>query len=128
MAGSDWPVECFERDRPHLRVAAFPMLGSLTAVDAGGRSRRCSPSLPRGLAGDAEAGADLSPGVATQALDRLGYGDVDPSDRPGMRARASTSTSRRAYARTTRRTNAPYSFSTRRCRFNDNRSTGVQRW
>jgi hypothetical protein len=39
----------------------------------------CSPALLGGLAGDAEPGADLGPGVAAipQALDRLGYGGVD---------------------------------------------------
>ena len=42
-------------------------------------ARRRSPSLLRGLPGDAESGADLCPGVAerAQALDRLGYGGVD---------------------------------------------------
>src|SRR5258705_10509744 len=42
-------------------------------------SRRCCPALLGGLAGDAEPGADLSPGVAAaaQALDRLSYGRVD---------------------------------------------------
>ena len=41
-------------------------------------ARRRSPSLLRGLPGDAESGADLCPGVAerAQALDRLGYGGV----------------------------------------------------
>ena len=38
-----------------------------------------SPALLCGLAGDAEPGADLGPGVAAcaQALDRFGYGGVD---------------------------------------------------
>jgi len=42
-------------------------------------ARRRSPSLLRGLPGDAESGADPCPGVAerAQALDRLGYGGVD---------------------------------------------------
>jgi hypothetical protein len=37
------------------------------------------PSLLGGLAGDAEAGADPSPGITAcaQALHRLGYGGVD---------------------------------------------------
>jgi hypothetical protein len=39
----------------------------------------CTPALLGGLAGDAEPGADLGPGVAarTQALDGLGHGGVD---------------------------------------------------
>ena len=40
---------------------------------------RCSPSLLGSLAGDAEPGADLGPGVAerAQTLDCPGYGGVD---------------------------------------------------
>ena len=51
-----------------------------------------------GLAGDAEAGADLRPGVAVvaQALDGFGYGGVDSSAGPSISARASTSPRRPA--------------------------------
>ncbi len=42
-------------------------------------SRRCSPALLSGLAGNAKTDADLSPGVtaAAQALDRFGYGGIE---------------------------------------------------
>jgi hypothetical protein len=64
----------------------------LLGVDGGpGTSRGhvpCSPSLLCGLAGDAEPGADLGPGVAVsaQALDRLGDGAVQLVREPGHEA------------------------------------------
>jgi hypothetical protein len=68
------------------------------------------PALLCGLAGDAEPGTDLGPGVTlrAQALDGLGYVGVDQLGQIWQRTRASTSPSptRRQSARRTRRTNA----------------------
>jgi|SRR6185437_10303018 hypothetical protein len=100
-------------------------------------ARRRSPSLLRGLPGDAESGADPCPGVAerAQALDRLGYGGVDllgQAEHDGQGLNVAVADAAGVGARM-RRTKALYSsFSTcRRGRFGVNpplTASGLGSW
>jgi hypothetical protein len=73
-----WELPPSDREFPRLA----PRSGTQRARDfcpSGPVGSGCAPALLGGLAGDAEPGADLGPGVAAgaQALDGFGYGGVD---------------------------------------------------